>query len=158
VPAPSAGPPTAAPRAAAPRRAPASSRAPDGAPRPVLVDTAGHPPAEQRSKKRRAGAAAATGVNGRDRLPLVLRVLAWFIAVPLGLALVGIPARESGYLTGQKLLDVVIGRDLDRFFPLVVIVVLWALVTAILVQVLVEGGAWLMRRRRARRAGPVDAY
>jgi hypothetical protein len=30
--------------------------------------------------------------------------------------------------------------------------VLWALVTALLVQLLVEGGGWLMRRRHERRA------
>ena len=73
------------------------------------------------------------------------------IAIPLGLALVGIPARKAGYLSSQKLLDIVIERNLDRYVPLAVIVVLWALVTALLVQLLVEGGDWLMRRRQARR-------
>lgn len=87
----------------------------------------------------------------------MVRLLAWVIAIPLGLVLVGIPARRAGYLTGQKLLDVVIGHDLDRYFPLVVIVLLWALVTALLVQLIAEGGGWLMRRRRARRATSVDA-
>ena len=87
----------------------------------------------------------------------MVRLLAWIVAIPLGLVLVGIPARSAGYLTGQKLLDVVIGTDLDRYFPLVVIVLLWALVTALLVQLLAEGGGWLMRRRHARRGTPVDA-
>ena len=95
--------------------------------------------------------------GGRQELPIILRLLAWVIAIPLGLILVGVPARRAGYLTGQKLLDVVIGRDLNRYFPLVVIVVLWALVTSVLVQLLAEGGGWLMRRRRARRADIVDA-
>ena len=88
---------------------------------------------------------------------MVVRFLAWVIAIPLGLILVGIPARRAGYLSGQKLLDVVIGHNLDRYLPLVVIVLLWALVTALLVQLLAEGGSWLMRRRRARRATTVDA-
>ena len=44
-----------------------------------------------------------------------------------------------------------IERNLDRYLPLAVIVLLWALVTALLVQLLVEGGGWLMRRRQARR-------
>ena len=97
------------------------------------------------------------GVSGRRpsksraQLPWPLRLLAWVIAIPLGLALVGIPARRAGYLSSQKLLDIVIERDLDRYLPLAVIVVLWALVTALLVQLLIEGGGWLMRRHQARR-------
>ena len=95
----------------------------------------------------RAAAAA-----GRDQLPVALRILIWVIALPLGLALVGIPARKGGYLTSQKLLDVVIKHNLDRFVPLAVIVLLWALATAILVHLLAEGGRWYMNRRRAERA------
>jgi hypothetical protein len=83
-------------------------------------------------------------------VPWWLRAVAWVIAVPLGLALVGIPARKAGYLDSQKLLDVVIGKSTDRYVPLVVIVLLWALVTALLVQLIVEGGGRLLRRRRAR--------
>ena len=71
------------------------------------------------------------------------------VSVPLGLALVGIPARKAGYLSSQKLLDIVVGSDLGRYVPLVVIVVAWALVTALLVQAIVETGGAL-RRRRAR--------
>ena len=88
----------------------------------------------------------------RTQLPWPFRVLAWVIAIPLGLALVGIPARKAGYLSSQKLLDIVIERDLDRYVPLAVIVILWVLVTALLVQLLVGGGGWLMRRRQTRRA------
>jgi hypothetical protein len=90
---------------------------------------------------------ADTTPRRRARAPWWLRIVAWLIAVPVGLALVGIPARRLGYLDSQKLLDVLIGEDTDRYLPLVVIVLLWALVTAILVQVIVEGGAWLLRRR-----------
>jgi hypothetical protein len=89
----------------------------------------------------------------RDALPLGVRIGAWVLAVPIGLAIVGIPARALGYLTSQKLLDVFVKHNLSRFVPLVVIVVLWALATTILVEVFVEGGRWLMLRRRARR-GP----
>jgi NADH:ubiquinone oxidoreductase subunit 5 (subunit L)/multisubunit Na+/H+ antiporter MnhA subunit len=79
-----------------------------------------------------------------------LRLTAWLLALPAGLVLVGVPARAAGYLSSQRLLDIVIDRDRDRYVPLVVVVVLWALVTAVLVQLMVEGGAWLLRRRRAR--------
>jgi hypothetical protein len=62
-----------------------------------------------------------------------VRVLVWVVALPIALVAVGIPARKAGYLTGQKLLDVIVKHDLGRFVPLVVIVALWALVTAALV-------------------------
>ena len=82
-----------------------------------------------------------------------MRILIWVVALPLGLALVGIPARKAGYLSSQKLLDVVIKHNLDRFFPLAVIVLLWALVTAIIVHLLAEGGRrWLHQRRTAEEA------
>jgi hypothetical protein len=85
-------------------------------------------------------------------LPLWVRILIWVVALPLGLVIVGIPARSAGYLTSQKLLDVIVKHDLGRFVPIVVIVVLWALVTALLVTALVEGGRWWMVRRRARKS------
>jgi len=79
--------------------------------------------------------------------------VAWVVSVPLGLALVGIPARKLGYLSSQKLLDIVVGSDVGRYVPLAVVVLLWALVTAILVQVIVETGGALRRRRDLRSAG-----
>jgi hypothetical protein len=92
----------------------------------------------------------------RDALPLGVRIGAWVLAVPVGLAIVGIPARVLGYLTSQKLLDVFVKHNLSRFVPLIVIVVLWALATTILVEVFVEGGRWLMLRRRVRRGREGD--
>lgn len=88
-------------------------------------------------------------MGSRDRgAPWWLRLVAWLVAVPLGLVLVGVPARSLGYLSSQKLLDVVVGDDLGRYVPLAVIVVLWALVTALLVQLIVEVGDLVLRRRR----------
>jgi hypothetical protein len=95
---------------------------------------------------------------GRESLPLPLRVLAWLVALPLGLAIVGLPARKAGYLSSQKLLDVIVKSDMSRFVPIVVIIVLWALVSAALVTLFVEGGRRLMARRhdkRTSRAGGV---
>jgi hypothetical protein len=65
---------------------------------------------------------------------------------------VGIPARKAGYLSSQKLLDVIVKHDIGRYVPLLVIIVLWALATAVLVTLFVEGGRRFMERRR-RRAG-----
>ena len=88
----------------------------------------------------------------RSTLPLWLRIGAWVLAVPIGLVIVGVPARQLGYLTSQKLLDVFVKHTLGRFVPLLVIVVLWALATTVLVEILIEGGRWLMRRRQRRHA------
>jgi hypothetical protein len=96
-----------------------------------------------------AGAAGADrGRSSREALPLPLRVLAWLVALPLGLAIVGFPARKAGYLSSQKLLDVIVKSDMSRFVPIVVIILLWALVSAALVTLFVEGGRRLMIRRR----------
>ncbi len=100
---------------------------------------------------RAKGASHAARKAAHDQLPLVVRILIWVVAFPIALALVGLPAKRAGYLTNQKLLDVVIKHEIDRFVPLLVIVLLWALVTAILVHLLVEGGRWYMLRRRADR-------
>jgi NADH:ubiquinone oxidoreductase subunit 5 (subunit L)/multisubunit Na+/H+ antiporter MnhA subunit len=86
-----------------------------------------------------------------------MRILTWVIALPIALAIVGIPARQLGYLTSQKLLDVIVKTDLLRFVPILVVIVLWALVTAALVTVLVEGGRRLMVRHRARAADRRDS-
>jgi hypothetical protein len=136
--------------------APPPERRRDRDPEPVVVQTApvvaSAPVAPSNSSNlSKPKGAKARPAKQRTRLPWPLRLLAWVVAIPLGLALVGIPARRAGYLSSQKLLDIVIERDLDRYVPLAVIVVLWALVTALLVQLLVEGGGWLMRRRQARR-------
>jgi uncharacterized integral membrane protein len=88
---------------------------------------------------------------------LPLRVLAWVVALPLGLAIVGLPARKAGYLSSQKLLDVIVKSDMARFVPIVVIIVLWAVVSAVLVTLFVEGGRRLMLRRRDKHDDRVSA-
>jgi hypothetical protein len=87
-----------------------------------------------------------------QRYSRTARVLAWVVALPIALVAVGWPARKAGYLTGQKLLDVIVEHDVGRFVPLLVIVVLWALVTAVLVTLFLEGGHWFAARRAERRA------
>jgi hypothetical protein len=110
---------------------------------PPAARTGGAPPSVPRSSPN-----GSTG--GREVLPLWLRVVAWVVALPLGLLIVGIPARQAGYLSSQKLLDVIVKRDLGRFVPLLVIVALWALVSALLVTLFIEGGRRFRQRRRNR--------
>lgn len=111
---------------------------------------------------RGSGADGRSGSDGggptkRDALPLPLRVLAWLVALPLGLAIVGLPARKAGYLSSQKLLDVIVKSDITRFVPIIVIILLWALVSALLVTLFVEGGRRFMMRRRRKHADAASA-
>ena len=117
---------------------------------PAAPGPAPAPPAPSRSERRATRSGGAPRDDRREALPLWMRILIWVIALPIALAIVGIPARQLGYLTSQKLLDVIVKTDLSRFVPILVIIVLWALVTAVLVTVFIEGGRRLMLRRRAR--------
>jgi hypothetical protein len=150
-------PPPRRSRERAPASAPAGSGGgtaviPKGAePGPAVARPTASPAASPPVRPSGSGAAAAEA-GGRDALPLPLRILAWVVALPLGLAIVGIPARQAGYLSSQKLLDVIVKRDLGRFLPIVVVIALWALVSAVLVTIFVEGGRRLMQRRRRRKA------
>ena len=122
------------------KRGAVTTAAPSG---PVMVGTSGAagvpaPPAGRRGRERRYSRTA--------------RLLAWVAALPIALVAVGWPARKAGYLTGQKLLDVIVEHDVGRFIPLLVIVALWALVTAVLVTLFLEGAHWFAARRTERRA------
>lgn len=86
------------------------------------------------------------GDGSRPQLALPWRIGAWLVALPLALVVVGLPSRKLGFLSSQKLLDVIVKRDISRFVPLLIIIALWALVSAILVTAIVE----IARRRRAR--------
>jgi hypothetical protein len=100
-------------------------------------------PARRRDREDRRGGA------GDGDLPRWMRVLAWVVALPIALVAVGLPARKAGYLNSDRLLDVIVKQDLGRFVPLVVIVALWALVTAVLVTLFLEGAKRLRRGRAA---------
>jgi hypothetical protein len=78
-----------------------------------------------------------------------LRLLAWLVALPVGLLAVVWPARELGFLSGQRLLDVVVGTGWGRYWRVLAIAPAWALVTAVLVQLMVFGLRKLSARRRA---------
>ncbi len=101
------------------------------------------------------GRGDAIGVGSPDQgaqpVKIYWRVLAWLVALPIALAAVGIPARRAGYLNSQRLLNVIVDSNATRFVPILVIIVLWALMTALLVTALVAVGQRLAARRRARR-------
>jgi hypothetical protein len=92
----------------------------------------------------------------RQRVRWYWRLLAWLVAVPLGFVLTAWPAYEFGLIRKDDVLDVFVGSGTERYTRLAIVTLIWALVTAVLVQVFIEGGRWWAARRRQRRAaGPV---
>ena len=83
---------------------------------------------------------------------LYWRIIAWIVAVPLGFVITAYPAFQLGLLKKDDLLDVFVGEGTGRYVRLLVGAAIWALVTALLVQLFVEGGRVLANRRRARKA------
>jgi len=93
-------------------------------------------PAPTRRDRRQAAERARTEATDRRRLPWWARLLSWVIAFPVGLFLTVWPARQLGFLSGQRLLDVLVGTGIGRYWRVLVIAPVWALVTTILVQLL----------------------
>jgi hypothetical protein len=113
----------------------------------------GAPTGAPEDEPRRRGTRPASPAPKRTKVHWYWRVLAWVVAVPLGFLLTAGPAYKIGFLTKDDLLDVFVGTGTGRYTHLAVVTIAWALVTAILVQLLVEGGrAGANRRRRARAA------
>ncbi len=60
------------------------------------------------------------------------------------------PAYELGLIEKNDVLDVFVGSGAGRYTRLAVGTLIWALITALLVQLFVEGGRWWVGRRRQR--------
>jgi hypothetical protein len=90
---------------------------------------------------------------GDKPLPLPIRLLAWFAALALGLLITGWIARISGWLSGDRLVDVFTGTGgMERYLRVVALAPAWALVTTLLLTGFLEGGRALARRRNEVRA------
>src|SRR5262245_22677735 len=87
----------------------------------------------------------------RTRAHWYWRLAAWVVAVPVAFVVTAVPAYEFGLIRKGDVLDVFVGSGTGRYTRLAVFTLIWALVTAVLVQLLVEGGRWWSRRRRASR-------
>ena len=75
------------------------------------------------------------------------------MAVPLGFVVTAWPAYKFGFIKKDDLLDIFVGTGIGRYVRLGIVTLVWAIATALLVQLFVEGGrAWSNRRRRARAA------
>ena len=85
----------------------------------------------------------------RTRAHWYWRLAAWVVAVPIAFVVTAWPAYEFGLIRKDDVLDVFVGSGTGRYTRLAVFTLIWALVTAVLVQLLVEGGRSWSRRRRA---------
>lgn len=102
------------------------------------------------------GASATSATEARAKVRWYWRLLAWVVAVPLGFLLTAYPAYHFKWIKKNDLLDVFVGTGTSRYTRLIVLTLAWALVTALLVQLFVEGGRWIARRRRAGNAASSD--
>ena len=102
------------------------------------------------------GAAPTSDTDTRAKVRWYWRLLAWVVAVPVGFLVTAYPAYHFKWIKKNDLLDVFVGTGTSRYTRLIVLTLGWALVTALLVQLFVEGGRWIARRRRARKATSDD--
>lgn len=87
-----------------------------------------------------------------ETVALPLRVLAWVVALALGLVVTLWVARVTGWLSGDRLVDVFTQTGLARYIRVIAIAPVWALFTTGLLTLFLEGGRALARRRAEKRA------
>jgi hypothetical protein len=146
------------------RREPSPGGAP--APRPVPVATAVASSSEARGPAAAVNPAATRAVPEVDqralgtlappsmprpvprlgRVPWWMRLLLWFVAVPLSFLLVFLIARALSLFTTNQLSDLFLANNTGRFWPVARLLPFVALVTAGLVQ----GGVYGLARWRGR--------
>jgi hypothetical protein len=63
----------------------------------------------------------------------------WLIALPVGLVATAVPLRILGVLHIEQLIDIFAGAGAGRFAVLLVLLPVWAAVTATLAHLLIEG-------------------
>lgn len=91
-----------------------------------------------------------------DAVALPLRVLAWVVALALGLVVTIWVARVTGWLSGDRLVDVFVGTGITRYIRVIAVAPVWAMFTTLLLTLFLEGGRALARRRAEKRATAKD--
>jgi len=104
---------------------------------------------------RRGGGSASLGWVAPRRpgrpLPAPIRIAVWSAAFVLGLAVSAIVLRKMGILSVNAVLDLYAGAGLGRFGILLVLLPLWAVMSALIAHFALEG---LTRRRHGRASSP----
>ena len=123
--------------------------------RPEPNGTGGLPHPDPAAAARSAEPGAAAHRPPVRRTPAVaslpLRILAWVVAMLVGALVVRFLAKWTGWITGDTLIDVLTGSGWGRYFRVVALVPVWALVSAGLATALIDGVRWWSARRRAPR-------
>jgi hypothetical protein len=88
----------------------------------------------------------------RSKVAWYWRLVAWIVAVPVAFLVTAWPAYKFGFIKKDDLLDIFVGTGASRYFRIAIVTLVWAVVTALLVQLLVEGGRARANRRRRSRA------
>lgn len=122
---------------------------------PAAAATAAAPaPAAPRARSPRRPVVERATKAGPQPIALPLRLLAWAVALVLGLLITGWIARVSGWLSGDRLVDVFTGTGgMERYLRVLALAPAWAVMTTLLLSLFLEGGRALARRRNAVRAG-----
>ena len=90
--------------------------------------------------------------GGAQPVSLPLRLLAWGAALVLGLVVTFWIARLSGWLSGDRLVDVFTGTGgMERYLRVLALAPVWALLTTGWLTLFLDGGRALARRRAAAR-------
>jgi hypothetical protein len=110
----------------------------------------------RRSRSKRSGSSATLGV-APTKVRWYWRLVAWVVAVPLGFVLTAWPAYRLDLIRKDDVLNIFVGSGAGRYARLAIETAIWALVTALLVQLFVDGGRRLVQRRKANRARAVVA-
>jgi len=106
------------------------------------ADTATADPPRTRRRSTRAPAT----------LAVPLQILGWVAAFVIGGIIVRYLARWTGLLTGDSVIDLITGSGVGRYLRLFAVVPIWALVSAGLMTLFVEGARWWSARDAAKPA------
>jgi hypothetical protein len=91
----------------------------------------------------------------KEKASLPVRLLGWAIALPVGLIATLWVARVTGWLSGERLVDVFTGTGSARYIRVMAIAPVWALFTTLVLSLFL-GGARALARRRAKKRAEVD--
>lgn len=86
------------------------------------------------------------GATPARRAPRVARILAWSVAVPVGLIPVLVLGRTVGLVTVDRAVDVFVGVGWGRFLPPLLVLPLWAASSATVAHLMIEAVARLRSR------------
>jgi hypothetical protein len=127
---------------------------PRPAPRSRTAAAAASPAAAARPRPAPRSPVGAVGEQEKEKekASLPVRLLGWAIALPLGLAATLSVARITGWLSGERLVDVFTGTGSARYIRVIAVAPVWALFTTLILSLYLEVGRALARRRAEKRA------